>query len=397
MKNKILMLLTLTTSILLYGCNQNNNSESNSSSHEPNITIPAGYEPEKDNRMCFDEDPLDRLYNYAPSLMVDGYEGHVYYCSSMINGKAGADDRIVYRHGLKKNGVWYWGPKQLVLDKGEAGAWDSMDVCDPDVIKGEFVYNDVTYNYLMTYLGCITPGNYENAYGFAVSKEPAGPWIRVEGLCPLYDFYELNPDYVYPGYDDPNYSRWGWGQSCMISVDKKGKVLVFDTGRSATGQTCELWDFSNLNSPEMIWRYEVSNRGIFDLDGNKDMICNASFVYDSKLQCFYMLSDMHPFDTSTVPDNLPTETRIAMINDYGSSEIGECFTSKQSVWATLGSISPDITGFIKNSNTCFERDPYGWMIQKGNSIDILYSAVPGGVSSQWIFSFRIYRLKYKFE
>lgn len=248
----------------------------------------------------------------------------------------------------------------------------------------------------MGFLGTNTPGNYENSYGFAVSKEPSGPWVKVKNLCPIYDFYEANPDYVYPGHDDPNYSLWGSGQACLVSTDKKSKVLVFDTGRSTTGQMCELWDFSNLNNPNMIWRSEVSNRGMFDLEGNRDTICNAHLVYDSTLKCFYMLSDVHPFDVSVTPDNLPTETYISMINDFESKNIGDCFSNEKAVWAHLGSISPDATGFPKNSNACFERDPYGWMIQK-DSIDILYSAVPYGVSSNWIFSFRIYRMKFMFK
>ena len=391
MRYKNILFVLLVTSIALISCDNKKTAE------EEDIVIPEGYVAERENDMCFDEDEFSQLYNYSPCVMVDGNEAHIYFCTSMISGKAQADDRIGYRHGIKKDGVWYWGPKTIALDKGEEGEWDSMDVCDPDVIKGEFSYNGEQFNYLMTYLGCITPGNYENAYGFCVSKEPSGPWIRVDGLCPLYDFYEANPDYVYPGHDDPKYSLWGWGQSSMISFDKKGKVLVFDTGRSITGQTCELWDFSNLNAPTMIWSSPISNRGMNDLNGHPDTICNAQLVYDPKLECFYMLSDAHPFDETIVPENLPTETNISMINDFNSENIGDCFLNPKAVWAHLGSINPDNTGFPKNSNACFERDPYGWMIQKGNSIDILYSAVPSGVSSQWIFSFRIYRLTYKFE
>ena len=391
MKNKICFLSTVILSLLVSGC-----SHRTTPSYEKIIVIPSNYTAELPNNMCFDEE--QQLYNYAPCVMVDGYEAHIYYCTSMISGKAGADDRIGYRHGLKKNGVWYWGPKTLALDLGEGpDDWDRTDVCDPDVVKGEFVYNGETYNYLMAYLGCWTTGNYENAYGFAVSKTPAGPFTRVEGLCPLYDFWELNPDYVYPGHDDETYSRWGWGQCSLISIDQKGMVLVFDTGRSSTGQTTELWDFSNLNEPKMLWSQEMSNKGIADLYGNTDTICNASLVYDQRLQCFYMLSDVHPFDILVTPKNLPTETRITMINDFGSETIGDCFKDENALWSKLGSVSPDVTGFPKNSNTCFERNPYGWMVDpEASSIDVLYSAVPSGASDKWIFSFRIYRMKFEF-
>ena len=391
MKIRVSFLSITILSLLVCGC-----SNKTSTSSEPNVVIPSDYVAELPNNMCFDEE--QQLYNYAPCVMVDGYEAHIYYCTSMISGKNGADDRIGYRHGLKKNGVWYWGPKTLALDLGEGPtAWDRTDVCDPDVVKGEFVYNGEIYNYLMAYLGCWTPGNYENAYGFAVSKTPAGPFIRVEGLCPLYDYWENNPDYEYKGHDDPATSIWGWGQCCLISYDQRGKVLVFDTGRSETGQTTELWDFSDLNNPTMLWREKMSNRGITDLYGNQDTICNASIVYDQRLKCFYMLSDVHPFDETTIPDNLPSETRIVMINDFGSESMGDCFREEKALWTKLGSISEDVTGFPKNSNACFERDPYGWMINpESSSIDILYSAVPAGVSDKWIFAFRIYRMKFEF-
>ena len=402
MKNNMKYLFVGLIALLLCGCANNKPVEEEQKptpvEPEEEIIIPSGYVAEKANSMCFDEDDFVRLYNYCPSVIVEGHEAHVYYCTSMIPDKAGADDRIGYRHGIKKDGVWYWGPKSLALDLGEGpDAWDRTDVCDPDVIKGEFLYNGETYNYLMTYLGCWTPGNYENAYGFAVSKTPAGPFLRVEGLCPMYDFWTLNPGYEYKGYDDPNTSIWGWGQSSMISIDKKGKVLVFNTGRSSTGQRVELWDFSNLNDPKMLWGNDMSNNGIIDLNGNTDYICNAQLVYDQRLHCFYMLSDVHPFDVTVVPENLPTETRITMINDFGSESIGDCFKNSKAYWTTLGAVSPDNTGFPKNSNTCFERDAYGWLVDpNANSIDILYSAVPAGVGNPWIFAFRIYRMKFEF-
>lgn len=64
----------------------------------------------------------------------------------------------------------------------------------------------------MAYLGCVTSDNTSNEVGLAVSKTPAGPWIKL-GSNPFCD-YELNGNAGF---------QWGYGQPSLVSVDKKDK------------------------------------------------------------------------------------------------------------------------------------------------------------------------------
>ena len=219
-----------------------NSSENQDSSDVVFETVPDGYALERPSGLMFDEPPGVQIYNYCPSIMVDGNQAHVWYCSSVTQG-IGGDDHIAYRHGVKVGEQWYWGPRQIILTH-EPGTWYSGNICDPDVIKGEFKYHGETYAYLMTFLGCTTKDNSSNMFGFKVSNNPAGPWIDVPEVSPLYDFYAENPGYVYV--PSKNNFIWGWGQSSLVSLDKKGKVMLFYTGRSTTAQKYEGWEFSYI-------------------------------------------------------------------------------------------------------------------------------------------------------
>ncbi|HOZ02390.1 MAG TPA: hypothetical protein PKV57_01035 [Bacilli bacterium] len=355
------------------------------------MEIPNDYIAESES-LCFDAgDGWSRFYNYAPSVLRNGDYAHMFYCSNLEDNVVG--DAIVHREGRRKDGVWYWSPLDVALEHGASGEWDSANVCDPDVIKGEFGYKGHTYSYLMTYLGCKTMDNTSNMFGFAVADSLSGPWIKTVECNPLYDFYEENPGYVY--HEGENQFLWGWGQSGMISIDKKGKVLLNFTGRSATGQTVEIYDFSDMEHPQRISTNTVSNRNIYDLNGGQDTICNSQMVYDPKLQVFYAMSDVHPFDEFQWPTNLPLETRVTMINDFGSAQIGDCFANEDALWVNIASLDEETLSYPRIHNTCFERDEYGWMIEE-DKIDIFYTMAPLGEDWKVLYTYRIHRYTLEF-
>ena len=355
-----------------------------------NEKIPEGYVAETESGLMFDEEgEFTQIYNYCPCVIVEGNEGHVWYCSSVTQG-IGGDDHIAYRHGKKVNGTWYWGPRQIILTY-EPNTWYSGNICDPDVIKGEFKYKGETYTWLMTVLGCKTKDNSSNMFGFKVAKSPEGPWIDVPEISPLYDFYDYYPGYKYDG---TNFV-WGWGQSSLVSMDKKGKVLLFYTGRSATGQKVEYWDFSDLENPKGIYEAEVSNRGIFDLNGkDRDSICNAQFMYDNEKDRFYMICDTHPFSSLEWPTNLPYESRVYYLDNVTGEKQGYVFQYRKAEWKQLFSLNEERTGFPRNHNTCFYRDAYGWKLP-GDKLDIAYTMSKTGVDWKVLFTYRIYRYQYQ--
>lgn len=381
MKKILLLLIPLILPLSACGGNQEGS----------DMEIPSNYIAEN-NGNCFEVgDGLSNFYNYAPTVLRNGDIAHIFYCSNLVDGVV--RDAIVHREGRRKDGVWYWSPYDVALQNGASGDWDSAHACDPDVIKGEFGYKGRTYSYLMTYLGCKTWDNSSNMFGFAVADSLSGPWTKTTECNPIYDFYEENPGYVY--HEGENEFLWGWGQSSMISIDKKGKVLLNFTGRSSTGQRVEIFDFSDMEHPQRLSTKVVSNRNIFDLNGGKDVICNSQMVYDPRLQAFYMMSDVHPFDEEQWPTNLPLATRVAMINDFGSQQIGDCFDNEDALWINIASLDEETLSYPRIHNTCFERDEYGWMIEK-DKIDIFYTMAVLGDDWRVLYTYRIHRYTLEF-
>lgn len=346
---------------------------------------PVGFTAETESGRMFSEgEEYEQFYNYCPSVMVEGDKAHVWYCANETSGVVG--DTISYRAGLKKNGRMFWDEKQIVLRATE-GAWDSANVCDPSVIRGMFGYQGDTYTWLMAYLGCTTTDNSSNTFGFAVANAPEGPWIKIPD--PLYDFYEQNPGYEYDG---TNQFIWGIGQTSLVSVDKAGRVLVFFTGNSSTGQRVEQWDLSDMADPKQIWSAEVGNTGVVSRTNEPDTICNADFVYDGHRKNFYMLCDVHPFDDMQWPTNLPLATNLYAVPVDGADETAETFGEAltNARWTRIYSLDELDTGFARNSNTGFFRDPYGWLPQK-EGMEIAYTGTPLGADWKVLYTYRIYR------
>ena len=240
----------------------------------------------------------------------------------------------------------------------------------------------------MSYLGCTTHDNSSNTFGYAVAKHPAGPWIKIPD--PAYDFYKFHPGYEWDGRDET--FIWGMGQPSIISVDKKSKVLVFYTGNSSTGQRVEMWDFADMAHPLKIYSNEVNNLGVVSLTNAQDTICNADFVYDAYRKNFYMMCDVHPFDDTQWPTNLPLATNLYAMPanpDYENTEdFGLTLTTNR--WTKLYSLDESQTGFARNSNTGFFRDVYGWLPQE-NGVEIAYTGVPLGANWRILYEYRIYR------
>lgn len=349
------------------------------------MKIPEGYIPERASGLMFDEPPGVQIYNYAPTIMVEGDEAHVWYCSSVTQG-IGGDDHIAYRHGVRVDGVWYWGERKILLTY-EPNTWYSGNICDPDVIKGEFNYKGEVYTYLMTVLGCKTKDNSANMFGFKVAKAPEGPWIEVPEVSPLYDFYEKYPGYEYDG---SNFI-WGWGQSSVVSIDKKGKIMLFYTGRSTTAQKYEAWDFSDLEHPKKITEKEVTAKGVTNLNGEQDNICNAQFMYDELRHRIYMLCDVHPFRTDMWPTNLPRKTAVYYMNIPTGVAKEDAFKYNLT-WKKFFDIEEARTGFEHNHNCCFVRDAYGYRLP-GN-LEVAYTMSKTGKDWKVLFSYRIYRYVY---
>lgn len=360
--------------LLLGGCSTHQEISSNEVKEEKNYQL----FPHKEG-----ETEMDYFYNYCPTSFEEDGVRHIYYCANKEHGNV--TDYVAYRRGVKdEKGKWVYGEIQYVLSPSE-DTWDSRHVCDPSVIKGTFSYHEETYSYLMAYLGCVTSDNTKNEVGLAVAKAPEGPWVKIDAnpIC----HYELN---------DNKGFQWGYGQPSLVSVDKKGDVLLFYTvgDGSSTYTRVERWDFTSLDTPKKVFENykRVLTRGLKNLNGAQDYISNADFAYDPTSGRIYMIKDDHP-----TPDGASVSSGATIYyleEDFTNPDFYPGYTLFNIVgdaWNEMDHIDVSISGFDLNHNTGFVTDPYGWTLSS-KSIDCLYTAA-NNYPSFWgtLASYRIYQ------
>ena len=349
--------------------------------------IPQGYVKENGSLM-FDE-PAENyaIYNYCPSIFEENGVRYAYYCSNMYN--TNVKDYVAFRRGEKIDGEWYWSEKQFVLAPTES-TWDSMHTCDPDVIKGEFKYNGETYNYLMTYLGCVTTNNQCNEVGLAVAKSPEGPFIKCDEINPIVS-YTYDPS-------RPEVFQWGYGQSSLVSVDKKGKVLLYYTQGTTTenGIRVERWDLSDLNNPVKEYSQKMFLKGIRTWDNTTTAtISNADFAYDPVGKRFFVIGDGFPFVTADEPSFVAAKSFVGFVkaSTAENAVLGDIFNAYDGrSWNNVGFVSSAISGYERNHNACIVADEYGWLLN-GN-LEVAYTVAELNKPSNSLWTYRIHRYFY---
>lgn len=309
----------------------------------------------------FGESLDENFYNYCPTaLMEDAKTMHVWYCSNEKSGNV--TDYVAYRKGtLTDDGKWIFSDKQIVLRPTE-NTWDSRHTCDPSVVKGSFKMNNEEYSYLMAYLGCRTSNNCCNEVGLAVAKKPEGPWVKLDNVNPVANFY-ASSDYKA---DD-----WGYGQPSLISADLSGKVfLIYTKGIvSGTFAYLEEWDLSDLNSPKKTREIALSSKNVVNASGQVDVINNADFAYDPHLQRLYCIKEDFPYPTDG-GTNWITGSNTLLYIDLGNSGLDELFNEPS--WNVAGKITSTNTGFARNHNMGLLTDAYG-RIMNPYKIPVLYT------------------------
>ncbi len=284
-------------------------------------------------------------YEYCPSVMYQGGVENVFFCRNKNDGQ------IIDYIYLRRNG----GVTLQVLAP-TSGAWDSVHVCDPSVIQGYFNYSGTVYRYMMAYLGCSTYNSQQNQIGVAVSNDLLH-WVKYEG----------NP-VVHHGYQSAysSYFQWGVGQPSIVSVDHAGKVLMFYTKGTynKTASYVRLCDFSNMNSPV------ISDEVYLSSSGTGDFLSNGDFAYtDGTL---YMVCDHHPFAGGSL-DYIANESAIYAASWTLSDQVSSLSNIS---WSRVGAINSSISGWERNHNCCFFRDPYGALA--ANMIYYTHASSSGG-------------------
>lgn len=384
-------------SFLLTGCAFNNDNPSTGGNNPSVEEVKETFIPKVGEvKMLFDDGTIGETnkYNYCPSYFIEDNIAHVYYCTNKDEGNV--TDYVGYRKGeVVNNKVKYSDNSQYVLTHGEMGSWDSRHACDPSVVKGVFKYHGEEYNYLMAYLGCVPSDCTQNETGIAVSKTPDGPWIK----C---DFKEdgvtkINPIVPFSDFSC-NETSWGTGQPSLVSVDKKGRVLLFTTVGATNGTFTNLreYDFSDIDNYKLLReRISINIDGIRGSTGSASFINNADFGYDEVNKRIIMSKPRQFFGTDGKSPNFIADTiDVYYIDDTEGSEIGDVlFAGKNTtkIWKLIGSVNESLTGFLRNHNTGLVTDEYK-RIDSSSPLGVLFTRGDEDRGGQWSYlsTYRLY-------
>lgn len=287
-------------------------------------------------------------YAYAPSVIVDGNTEHIWTCHNKDSGVI--RDHIFYTKRV--NGAIVSSRPVLVPS---ASGWDSYHNCDPSVVRGQFRYNGATYAYALFYLGNDVNASYHNQIGVAFATSVAGPWVK----------------YPHPLVTYPNNGDWGVGQPSAISVDGKGRLLLFYTQGASTlttGFRREL-ALSDMARPSIGVPLQLTTAGLTDVNGQRDYLNNFDVVYDPSRDRFYAVREQHPYPTDN-PTYIGASLQIASIPAAHIWRGG-------GHWTVEGTITPALTGFPRNHNAGFERSPYG-TLPNPNALRVVYTVSCSG-------------------
>ena len=346
-------------------------------------------------RKLFDHGTIgeSRFYNYCPSVFVENNKEYVYYCTNQVEGNV--TDFVGYREGVIANNAIRYTDTQFVLSHGENGSWDSRHACDPSVIKGEFKFHGEDYSYLMAYLGCVPSNCTLNETGIAVSKTPSGPWVKCD--FKLDGTTKINPIVPYSDFSMTTNS-WGTGQPSLVSVDGKGRVLLFTTvgASDATFTNVREYDFSNIDEYVLIrQKMKINTTGVLYFNSGANIINNADFAYDVAHRRFLMVKGRLNFGRDGLaPDFVADTLDVYYIDDTEGTNVGDVLfagnnTTKQ--WKLIGTINSELTGFLRNHNAGLITDAYGHTFDDSR-IGVAFTRSDQGSSTNWSYltTYRIY-------
>ena len=421
-------------------------------------SVPQGYQKELNEAMFWEkEDTVNPdgtlvpnegiwIYNYCPTVMqVDPYTRYAYYCSNKygdensknvhfnvrldIDGDELVTDHIAARKGILYQGEWYWSEKKYVLSPVRGSSYEGEHLCDPNVLQGDFKYNGQKYKYLMSYLVTSYRECIYNHVCLAVANDPMGPWLKCDDINPFvehitdaYVDFEGNQIPAVPEEDLKSMRLWGYGQPSMISVDKKGKVLMFysaikpmyaqDSNRFWMGAVTQVdrWDLSDLNNPKYDFGVPFVAPAGLKVNGKQlDTMTNGDYAYDPAMNRIYAFYDSQ-WNNET---DSASGALLAFVENESKSEtaeIGDVFRDYPKAvwgtagisWRTLAFIKPDdLETFPNAHNVAIIRDGYGWVIDPlnlelaitGCKTGDMYEKEPGSWEEKHIWTYRILRKK----
>ena len=357
------------------------------------------------NSLLFGTDMSNtKFYNYCPAIIESTDEEgksiiDIWYCTNKNDGII--MDYIGYRRGVKQdNGKWLFSSEEIVLSPTD-NTWDSRHTCDPAVIKGEFNYKGNKYSYLMAYLGCTTEDYQKNETGIAVSNNPVGPWVKIDEVNPIVPWYDNGnietEEAKYQSYKGTNNIYWGTGMPALISIDRKGEIILFNQS-TLNGTTIRRIDLSDCENPIVKWTTRISSNGVVNSQGSNCSVRIPDFGYDSVKHRFYLTgvtNEKNPADITLTRVN--SHSLVAYIDNVNSTEeLANLLYSGDYRWNMVGYVGPNETGFERNHNPGLVRDEYGYIPDSSN-IKVVVSTGHNSWATENIFTYRLYGWTFKVE
>ena len=340
------------------------------------------------------DDGEDYFYNYCPSIKIEDNKEHIYYCTNKDWGNI--TDHIGYREGQIIDNKLQYSDESIVLSP-TPDTWDRTHTCDPTVIKGEFKYNGETYNYLMAYLGCIPLNCKLNETGLAVAKDYGGPWIKCNGMKSD-GVTPINPIVPYSDFNC-NENNWGTGQACLVSIDKKGRVLLFTTVSCPTGGFTDVreYDFSDINNYQLIRETKLFKDGGTQYGTN--WIGNAEYCYDHINKKFLLSKPRGGYGSDgEYPDFIADHIDVYYCDVSSYENPFDIFFDEHrtETWHFFATIDKELSGYPRNHNNGMVTDEYGHLYRNGY-IGVAFTSSQYGTMSAMTYlkTYRIFLTTFK--
>ncbi|MEC3980987.1 beta-xylosidase [Amycolatopsis sp. H20-H5] len=155
----------------------------------------------------------DAVYNYGPSVMLDGGRTRMWWCSQYGVAQPAGDD-ILYAQSPSPDGPF---SAAGAVFSGAPGNFDGMHTCDPSVLR-------VGSTYYLYYTGAAGDHALGNSVGLATSTD-GEHWTRAGSGAPI-----LNPSH-----DVHRDNVYGAGQPSAVYLDGWFYLMFTDTTGKAAG------------------------------------------------------------------------------------------------------------------------------------------------------------------
>lgn len=322
-----------------------------------------------DSSVLFQHD----LYDYGASIIQEGNIRKYWWCGQDPT----ATDAIFYRSYDSSTGQ-YSPILQVLTPNGGLATWDRSYICDPSVIKGQFINpdNTQTYSYAMYYTatdrGPGTPfagtslDGTNNRIGIAYSNDGIA-WNR----------YSANP-IIYPQvYPTDTY---GAGQAATYSNNGIAGIQIFysDFTNASSNLGERLYSRTSNDGRTFGAPTLISNQGV--LPNRLPNMGNADFAFDSAGRYWYLASAL---SYSEAQGYRGDRERY----QFGLYRMTEAAFPSGS-WELLGYVDTNLTGATINHNTSLVRDQFGNVNVTSPNIETVFSQGSNAVNDWDLASVR---------